>query len=172
MRPSARAACTQTSGSGCRRSGCRTVSVRPTRSGSAEEGMPRTLTSRQRAASTRPRSAPCAGPRTMASNVSFDPQIQRPSAGTSSALAPASQIRISSRARASAFSGEASAAPPPSSGAHPSASSSGPSTTRALAGVTTRASRRGTARAAESSGARSMSRRHVESAQNEKTIPP
>ena len=107
-RPSARAACTHTSGSGWSSSGCSTWSVRPTSSGSVIGGIPQTLTSRQRAASTRPRSAPCAGPRIIASNVSRDPQSQRPSSGSSSALAPASQIRISRRARASAFSGSAS----------------------------------------------------------------
>jgi hypothetical protein len=92
-------------------------------------GIPPTLTSRQRAASTRPRNVPRAGSCTMASNVSFEPQIHGPSRGSSSAEAPASHTRICRRARASAVSSAVRADPVPSSGAHASASARGPSTT-------------------------------------------
>ena len=66
---------------GMEQSGWSTWSVRPTSSGSVIGGIPRALTSRQRAASTRPRSAPCAGPRIMASNGRCDPQSQAPEGG-------------------------------------------------------------------------------------------
>ena len=152
-RPSARAAWIQTKGSGCNSKGCSTCSVRPISSGSAMVGIPETLTSKQRAANTRPRRAPRAGACTICSKVDVAPNSQRPRLGTSSALAPASQIKISSRARASEFCGSASFSPSPINGAHASASSSGPSSTRPAATAATRSCSSGCLAANASSGA-------------------
>jgi hypothetical protein len=172
-RPSARAAWIHTSGSGCSSSGCSSESVLPTSSWLVLGVTAHTLTSRQRAASTRPRRAPCAGLPISASKAAGERHTHAPNSGSSSAREPASQIRISRRERTSVFMGCSRSLPSPVSGTQASASSSGPLTTRSRAAPAT-AERSATSPAAASSNpAMLVSPRHaLDEHQVSSTSPP